>query len=204
MVEIKEYKQYPKNYCIGSYKIPDWLTDEILQWKMDNEHSRLEAKIKSDKNISKYCFEWGIRQDDERKPWNLYRAALISCIHEYFKTFNSAKTMARKIGLYEGYNLQHYMPGQGFYSWHKENNASKDVLLRHLVFMTYLTTTPNAGTEFLYQDLRVPCEKGVTLIWPAGWTHTHRGQISLKDEKTIVTGWVGLDSKQYDFIKSRD
>ena len=40
--------------------------------------------------------------------------------------------------------------------------------------------------------LTVPCEKGVTLVWPAPWTHTHRGQISLTHEKTIVTGWLRL------------
>ena len=35
-------------------------------------------------------------------------------------------------------------------------------------------------------------KKGLTLIWPADWTHTHRGVISQTKEKTIITGWIGL------------
>ena len=39
-------------------------------------------------------------------------------------------------------------------------------------------------------------KRGVTLIWPAPWTHTHRGQISLTHEKTIVTGWLRLGATE--------
>ena len=55
--------------------------------------------------------------------------------------------------------------------------------------MTYLNNAPNAGTQFKYQKLTTPCKKGLTLIWPAEFTHTHRGVISDTHEKTIITGW---------------
>ena len=35
-------------------------------------------------------------------------------------------------------------------------------------------------------------EQGLTLIWPAGWTHNHRGRISKDKEKYIITGWFSF------------
>ena len=61
--------------------------------------------------------------------------------------------------------------------------------------MTYLNTLDNAGTEFYYQKTTTPCEKGLTIIWPAGWTHTHKGVISNVDEKYIITGWYSFYDK---------
>ena len=34
-------------------------------------------------------------------------------------------------------------------------------------------------------------EKGKTVIWPAEWTHTHRGIVAPKETKYIATGWYG-------------
>ena len=58
--------------------------------------------------------------------------------------------------------------------------------------MTYLNDVSDGGTMFKNQDLTVPAKKGLTVIWPAGFTHVHKGQVSLKQEKYIVTGWWSL------------
>jgi len=34
--------------------------------------------------------------------------------------------------------------------------------------------------------------KGLTLIWPADWTHHHRGVVSPTQEKYIITGWFSF------------
>ena len=62
--------------------------------------------------------------------------------------------------------------------------------------MTYLNDVPDGGTEFLYQNLTTKAIKGNTVIWPATWTHTHRGQISQTHEKIIITGWIRLISDE--------
>ena len=49
---------------------------------------------------------------------------------------------------------------------------------RCFAFMTYLNDVSDGGTEFMYQKLISPAKKGLTMIWPSDWTHTHRGQIS--------------------------
>ena len=43
-----------------------------------------------------------------------------------------------------------------------------------------------------YQNLRVEPKVGKTLIWPAQWTHTHRGNPPLSGFKMYATGWFSL------------
>jgi len=91
----------------------------------------------------------------------------------------------------EGGNLQHYAPNQGFYSWHSERTGmALPNGARHLVFMTYLNDVTDGGeTEFYHQKLKIQPKKGLTLIWPADWTYTHRGIVSSTQDKYIATGW---------------
>ena len=34
-------------------------------------------------------------------------------------------------------------------------------------------------------------KKGLTIIWPAGWTHPHHGLPAPEETKYIATGWAG-------------
>ena len=57
----------------------------------------------------------------------------------------------------------------------------------------WISTVFNLHPNFKYQKLTTPAEKGLTLIWPTDFTHTHRGQISDTHEKYIITGWFGYN-----------
>ena len=94
--------------------------------------------------------------------------------------------------IFEGMKIQCYGPGEGFYEWHSENDGFETVQKRHLVFMTYLNTLDNAGTEFFHQNITTPCQKGLTIIWPVAWTHTHRGVVNHVGQKYIATGWYNF------------
>lgn len=89
----------------------------------------------------------------------------------------------------EGYNIQRYLPGEGFYRWHCENFGYKEGGDRVLAWMIYLNDVENGGTEFKTQNHIEKAERGKFLMWPAYWTHTHRGQISQTETKYIITGW---------------
>lgn len=91
----------------------------------------------------------------------------------------------------EAPKIQYYKPNEGFLDWHTERaKMEMPSISRHLVFMTYLNDIHDAGeTEFYYQKLKVKPEKGLTLIWPADWTFTHRGITSPSEDKYIITGW---------------
>lgn len=88
-------------------------------------------------------------------------------------------------------NLQYYPPSGAFFAWHTERSgAIEPVGSRHLVYMTYLNDVTDGGeTEFYYQNVKIKPEKGLTIIWPADWTFTHRGIPSKTQEKYILTNW---------------
>lgn len=86
-------------------------------------------------------------------------------------------------------NIQYYPPGGGYKLWHSERGNK--LRNRVLVYMTYLNTVENGGTEWYYQNYKTEAIKGLSVIWPAEFTHLHRGIIS-KQEKYIATGWFEL------------
>jgi len=95
-----------------------------------------------------------------------------------------------KFGI-ESINVQKYDPRGGYKFWHTErSDGYPPGVYRHLVFMTYLNDVEDDGeTEFYYQQVKIKPQKGLTLIWPSDWTHTHRGIPSMTQTKYIATGW---------------
>lgn len=93
--------------------------------------------------------------------------------------------------------FKHHIVGknQGYHNWHHESEpaefadgATKRILVLHLS----LTTHENEGElEFLHFGHRIQPKAGRLLIFPAGFTHTHRGNTIRGDkEKHYITGWA--------------
>ena len=87
--------------------------------------------------------------------------------------------------------FQQTPPGGGYHDWHYET-SSYHASSRELVWMIYLNDMPEgeAETEFIYQKRRVQPKKGRVVIWPAAFTHTHRGNTVFSQDKYILTGWI--------------
>ena len=80
--------------------------------------------------------------------------------------------------------------GGGFHKWHYENSGL-EVSHRKLVVQLYLNTIEEGGeTEFLYINKRIKAKQGRLIIFPAGFTHTHRGNPPIGKDKYIVSTWV--------------
>lgn len=78
----------------------------------------------------------------------------------------------------------------GFSDFHMEQGAGMGAG-RVLVWTLYLNDVTDGGeTEFPYQSLKVKPEKGMLCIFPASFTHTHRGNPPYSNDKYILTGWV--------------
>lgn len=79
--------------------------------------------------------------------------------------------------------------GGGFHKWHYEN-ASFQTTSRSFVVQAYLNTIKEGGeTEFLYQNKRIKAVQGTIIIFPAAFTHVHRGNPPIGQDKYILTTW---------------
>jgi len=79
----------------------------------------------------------------------------------------------------------------GYHIWHSEDSGNE--MRRVLTFLLYLNTLPessNGETEFLFQRTRVRPEENTLVIWPAHFTHPHRGNPVYGEHiKYVLTSW---------------
>jgi len=50
------------------------------------------------------------------------------------------------------------------------------------------------------QNIKVDPSVGTNVIFPAYWTHAHRGVIAPNETKYIITGWITKQNNSMDFI----
>jgi len=87
--------------------------------------------------------------------------------------------------------IQKTLPTQGYHMWHCEIDGSDSCKDRVLSWILYLNDVEEGGeTEFLYQSLRFKPKTGTFIMFPAHFTHTHRGNPPLSGVKYIATGWI--------------
>ena len=123
--------------------------------------------------------------------FNQYFEELFECHQDYISQWSFLKenSMKFEIGVF---NLQRYKAGQHFKKIHTERFSIEN-LHRVFVFMTYLNDVQEGGsTYFSHYDLEIQPKKGLTLIWPAEWTHAHKGNILKTGNKYIITGWINF------------
>lgn len=92
--------------------------------------------------------------------------------------------------------IQKTSPGGGYHIWHSEqgNGDSANRVLTYILYLNTLDEDSAGETEFLYQRLRIPPQENCMVLWPAAFTHPHRGNAVYGDKpKYIVTGWFYLD-----------
>jgi hypothetical protein len=185
---FKEYKT-PLNSFIGAWFIKTKICDELVQYFKENKNLAKIGTVNDDEvqSYAKDSLDVSLKKENKllKKYWSESFQKLIFLYEKKYKFVSDL----HKYNLVENPNIQYYKPGGGFKVWHCERTGPL-TCTRQLVFMTYLNTVDNAGTEFYYQKLKIPCKKGLTLIWPSDFTHTHKGIINEKKEKYILTGWL--------------
>jgi len=79
--------------------------------------------------------------------------------------------------------------GQSFSSWHSEHGFTKPY--RILAIQLYLSKH-NCGTEFYFKKV-IKSDIGKVILFPAYYTHTHRGQICPENKnRYIITGYCNF------------
>jgi len=184
---------------IGRYKCTDGLCDDLIDFYHEHQDYHTSGIIGSnykDKDCKDSTDLMVNRQNVDIPVIGEYLTHLEDCIAQYMKKYPSTKKLF-KFGLLEPFIIQHYKVGGGFKKDHCERVGIFDFTIKRvLVFMTYLNDVVDGGTHFKYFNHTEKATKGKTIIWPADWTHTHRGQISNTQEKIIATGWF---SHEWDF-----
>jgi 2OG-Fe(II) oxygenase superfamily len=129
----------------------------------------------------------------DRHPNHIFFDGLQACYDEYTTKFSILKQQGSIRAT--SFKLQRTSPGGGYHIWHGEQGESHPS--RVLAYSLYLNTIPveEAGeTEFLYQKLRINPVENTMVVWPAAFTHAHRGNPVLGNKyKYIATGWFSFD-----------
>jgi hypothetical protein len=185
---MKEEK-FKLDSFIGGWYINEKTCENIIDFFEKNKSRQVKGlvgankiintNIKNSTDVSLHSYDTLL--DD-------YNIQLQKCLNNYIKKYPEINSYAEFNSGIEGYNIQRYLPGEGFYKlhWERDHNSS-----RCLVFMTYLNNVKNGGTYFKYQNITTEAKKGLTLIWPTDFTHTHQGKVA-KETKYILTGWYNF------------
>mgnify|MGYP003148991713 FL=1 len=176
---------------VGGWYINKKLCDDLIKYYKKNpekmvgyfgtkEKTLVDDKIKDSIDLT-------VHPNNKNKLIIKYRQELQKCLNQYLKKYEDANYVD-PFNVNGYFNIQGYKKGGGYKMFHFERSGLINSN-RILVFMTYLNTVPDGGTIFKYQKITAPAKQGLTLIWPTDWTHTHKGQVSLKNKKYIATGW---------------
>ena len=173
---------------IEIYKVDHNICDKIIDvfWKHKDHHvegivghGNVDKKIKD--SIDLYISHKSI------KALGNFEQVLVDSATNYFNKY-IIKEQRWEVEMDEDFNIQYYKPNMGYPQPHFERTGYI-ARNRALVWMLYLTDTPNAGTHFTYQKHTTECIKGDLVLWPPDFTHTHHGIVSKTHDKMIMTGW---------------
>jgi hypothetical protein len=177
---MKEYENNNLNNFIAGWYIDSTVCDNIVK-KGEEDISVFLSGIKQYTDADLKVFDENL--------FDQYCNNLWPVIEAYKKMYPLCFEDLQRWGL-SAPRIQRYEPGMYYNMWHCENQGYPSVRNRHLAYMTYLNDIDiGGGTEFINQKLTTPAQKGLTLLWPAIWTHYHRGVVAPKDTKYIITGW---------------
>lgn len=116
---------------------------------------------------------------------------LNACLAQYMQEYIGLKNLSFYSHTCK---VQKTPPKGGYHVWHCEQD-NVNTARRCLVWTLYLNDVPDGEgeTEFLHQCLRVKPKKGMVCLFPAAWTHVHRGNLVMTKDKYIATGWYLLN-----------
>ncbi len=186
-------------HFIGSWNIQnDKLCDELIDYFEINIDKQKKGRVGGGLDLSiKNSTDISISPKDINKLENNqirdYIENLFFCYKDYLSQWPFLNSFASNVEI-GNFNIQRYHAGEHFQQVHSER-TSISTLHRLFAWMTYLNDVEEGGTTFFsHYDIEIKPKKGLTLIWPAEWTHAHRGNILPFGSKYIVTGWIDLSS----------
>ena len=182
---------------IGSWTMnPLSICDELIAYFELNKNKQKKGVAGSRINLdTKNSTDITIHPKDIKLPggevFEEYFNNLFSCYQEYVIEWPFLVTFTENLQI-GSFNIQRYKSGQHFQKVHSERTGL-NTLHRVFAWMTYLNDVDikdGGSTFFSHYGLEIQPRKGLTLIWPAEWTHAHKGNLLKADSKYIITGWM--------------
>jgi len=124
---------------------------------------------------------------------SIFFNGLQQCFDNYVNEYDVLKNVNLRC---TSIKMQKSNPGSGYHVWHFEqgNDTSTGRCLTYIIYLNDLEDDAAGETELLYQKLRIKAKENTAIIFPASYTHTHRGNVVHGDKpKYIITGWFYLE-----------
>lgn len=179
---------YSEGFC--EHLIAEFDRNQSLGVGVDRQNG--EGALKHTKNDYQICSNGkniNFELFGEENTTDVFFNGLQKCFQEYANEFSVVKNVDIRCN---NMKMQKTSSGGGYHVWHSEQ-GNGDQANRGLVYMLYLNSLPleaNGETEFLYQQRRINPVENTMVLWPAAFTHAHRGNPVYGDHtKYIVTGW---------------
>lgn len=183
---------YPEGYCQHLIEQFEHLCEQGASVDRLNGEGAL-AHRKQDNQICISLKGHNIDWFNDASPVNMFFDGLQKCFEVYSNKYSSLKEDRLRASHMK---MQRTDPGGGYHIWHCEQGKDAHAG-RAVVYMLYLNTlaSDQAGeTEFLYQQTRYQPVENTMILWPAGYTHLHRGNTVFGEKsKYVVTGWFYHD-----------
>lgn len=196
-VDIKDFigvysNVYPAGYCQHLISEFDRLQEQgvsLTRKEFENAHKH----HKDDAQIFMNMRPADVGMFDNKPAQTVFFNGLQQCFEHYADQFSVLRDGNLRC---TAMKAQKTSAGGGYHVWHAEQNEGAQAS-RALVYMLYLNTLPTEAcgeTEFLYQQRRISPVENTMIVWPASYTHAHRGNPVYGDtSKYIITGWFFYD-----------
>ena len=183
---------------IGSWLMQASLCDDLVSYFERHKNQHKQGSTSSGENVNnKDRIDISLSPNEIKLAGNEIFEIYFKSLFEFYKDYNLQwpflEYFASDLNI-GGFNMGRYEKGQHFQSIHCER-CGLNTLHRLFAFMTYLNDVEEGGsTYFEHYDLEIKPRKGLTILWPAEWTHIHKGNVIKKGSKYIITGWINFPS----------
>jgi hypothetical protein len=184
---------YPAGYCEHLIKEFNRL-EEGGVGSNRQKSEKTDRHHKDDYQIGIELSNHNLEMFEDKNSCSLFFKGLQVCYEDYTEKYSILRSSGKIRATVM--KMQRTAPGGGYHIWHCEQGEAPfaNRVLTYMLYLNSLEDGDGGETEFLYQRTRVKPEENLMILWPAAYTHAHRGNPVLADKyKYIVTGWFYYD-----------
>lgn len=184
---------YPEGYC--QHLISEF--NRLEEGGVGSNRQKSEGTpkhVKDDHQILIELANHNMLSFNDSNPERIFFDGLQHCYDEYTSKYSILRDNGKIRATVM--KMQRTGPGGGYHVWHGEQGpgARANRVVTYMLYLNSIAPEDGAETEFLYQKKRFSPTENMMVLWPAAYTHAHRGNPVLGEtHKYIITGWFYYD-----------